>query len=144
MRTRGYSMVAVLAVLTLLAILMGVMVQLLVTNLGQTRRRANILYATELARSGIDWARARLAAAKGLQSTVLTLSGGEIDVKVDAREGGYRVTSTGRVTRGGKVLEARVERVALGVAASEAEPPVVPSAEPEAVPTTEPPAPPER
>ena len=116
-RTRGTSLVAVLGVLALLAMVMAVMVQLLMTNLGETRRRANALYAAELARSGTDWGRARLLAGSPFERTVLKVRGGEIDVRTEIDEGaavgGYRLVSIGRVVEGRAVIMAREEIVDL-------------------------------
>jgi type II secretory pathway component PulK len=108
-RPRGSSLVIVLGVLTLLAMVMAVMAQALVTDLRQTRRRANVRYAIELAHSGIDFARATLEAGRGLEEQVLHVAGGDIELRVERREGGHRVTASGRVRLGGAVLEIREE-----------------------------------
>ena len=108
-RPRGSSLVIVLGVLTLLAMVMAVMAQVVVTDLRQTRRRANVRYAIELAHSGIDYARATLEAGRRLEGQVLHIAGGDIELKVERPEGGLRVTASGRVRMGGAVLEVREE-----------------------------------
>jgi len=117
-KTRGTSLLAVLGVLALLAMVMAVMAQLLITNLGETRRRGNALYAAELAHSGIDWARARLLASSPFARTVLKVRGGEIDVRTEAAEdagaGALRIVSIGRVVVGRATITAREEIVELG------------------------------
>lgn len=112
--TRGTSLLAVLGVLALLAMVMAVMARLLMTNLGETRRRANAVYAAELAHSGIDWARASLLARAPFEHKVLKVRGGEIDVRVEAGEGALRIVSAGRVVEGGAVVAAREEVLRLG------------------------------
>lgn len=113
-KTRGTSLLAVLGVLALLAMVMAVMARLLMTNLGETRRRANALYAAELAHSGIDWARASLLAHTPFERKVLKVRGGEIEVRVEAGEGVIRIVSAGRVMEGGAVVAAREEVLRLG------------------------------
>jgi hypothetical protein len=117
-KTRGTSLVAVLGVLALLAMAMAVMAQLLMTNLGQTRRRATALYATELAHSGIDWARASLLSGRPFERKILKVRGGEIDVRTEAGEaaeaGAVRIVSTGRVVEGEAALASRQEVLTLG------------------------------
>jgi len=112
---RGSSLLLALLVLTLFALVLGTVVQLGISDLEQTRRRMNAAYASELARSGTDWALATLVAGQPVPRTVLPLAGGEIEVHVEnLPEGGRRIVSEGRVTVSGAVLATREERVDIG------------------------------
>ena len=59
-RERGSSLLLVMGILVVFALVLGVLASILLTDLRATRRRANDRYAVELARSGVDWARAWL------------------------------------------------------------------------------------
>ncbi|HEX5854791.1 MAG TPA: hypothetical protein VFZ57_04155, partial [Thermoanaerobaculia bacterium] len=84
------------------------------TDLNETRRRANDRYAVELARSGVDWARAWLMEKGQLPSGRLRLAGGEIEVRVEELpSGGRRIVSVGRVVEGAAYLAARRETVVI-------------------------------
>jgi type II secretory pathway component PulK len=113
-KTSGTSLLAVLGVLALLAMVMAVMVQLLMTNLFETRRRANAQYAAELAHSGIDWARASLLARAPFERKLLKVRGGEIEIRVVVLEGAVRIVSAGRVVERGAVIASREEILRLG------------------------------
>ncbi len=90
--------------------MLGVLANVLVTDLASSRRRSNDRYAVELARSGTDWARGALLARGGLPSATLRVRGGEIAVVTDELpDGRLRVVSTGRVREGEATLAARRE-----------------------------------
>ena len=109
-RERGSSLLLVMGILVILALVLGILASILLTDLRETRRRANDRYAVELARSGVDWARAWLMEKGQLPPGRLKLLGGEIEVRVEELpEGGLRVLSTGRVREGEAVLAARRE-----------------------------------
>ncbi len=115
---RGSSLVLVLATLAIFGLILGVLVTILVTDLRESRRRANDRYAVELARSGVDWARAWLMEKGSVPSGPLKVEGGEIDVHVEEiPSGGRRIVSVGRVVEGRAWLAARREVVVLGVPA---------------------------
>ena len=140
---RGSSLILVLSVLTLLAMVMAVFAQLVITNMGQTRRRANALYAVQLAHSGIDWARATAQAGRELQGRTLRLEGGEVEVKVEERDGGKHVTALGRVLQDGTALDVREETLDIGVSPAASAPPIAPPGMPTAMPTPVPYEPPQ-
>lgn len=107
---RGSSLLLVLGILTVFGLVLGVLATVLVTDLASSRRRANVAYASELARSGTDWARGALLARGGLPSTTLRVEGGEIAVVTEELpDGRLRVVSTGRVRSGEATLAARRE-----------------------------------
>ncbi len=109
-RTRGSSLLLVLGILTVFGLVLGVLATVLLTDLASSRRRANAQYASELARSGTDWARGALLARGGLPSAILSVEGGEITVATEELpDGGLRVLSTGRVREGDATLAARRE-----------------------------------
>jgi hypothetical protein len=109
-RTRGSSLLLVLGILTVFGLVLGVLATVLLTDLASSRRRANAQYASELARSGTDWARGTLLARGGLPSAILSVEGGEITVATEELPGGgLRVLSTGRVREGEATLAARRE-----------------------------------
>jgi hypothetical protein len=98
---RGSAFITVLAVLALLAILMEMALQLLVSHVSESRRRGDSAYAGELARSGLAWARACIAARGGACSARVTVGGGVMDVRSTFDGEVYTVTSRGIVLRGG-------------------------------------------
>jgi hypothetical protein len=107
---RGSSLLLVMGILVIFALVLGVLASILMTDLHETRRRANDRYAVELARSGGDWARAWLMEKGQLPPGRLKLEGGEIEVRVEELpDGGLRVLSTGRVREGEATLAARRE-----------------------------------
>ncbi len=109
-RERGSSLLLVLGILTVFGLVLGVLATVLLTDLASSRRRANAQYASELARSGTDWARGALLARGGLPSATLRLTGGEIAVATEELpDGRLRVLSTGRVREGDATLAARRE-----------------------------------
>jgi hypothetical protein len=109
-RERGSSLLLVLGILTVFGLVLGVLATVLLTDLASSRRRANAQYASELARSGTDWARGALLARGGLPSATLRLAGGEIAVATEELpDGRLRVLSTGRVREGDATLAARRE-----------------------------------
>jgi hypothetical protein len=134
---RGTAILATLVVLTLLLLVMGVLARLLFDDLGSTRRRANAMYAAELARSGIAWAEGAMAAGHALQPGTLKVEGGEVEIQVDTKAGGLKVVATGRVVSGRTVVATREEALDVGtpVRHVEAPPeaPVVPVEEPPVV-----------
>ena len=102
---RGSTLLLVLGILVIFALILGILASILLTDLRASRRRANEHYAVELARSGVDWARAWLMERGQLPASRLTVTGGEIDVRVEELpSGGRRIVSVGRVVEG----EARV------------------------------------
>jgi hypothetical protein len=117
-RDRGSSLILVLGTLAVFGLVLGVLASVLLTDLRASRRRANDRYAVELARSGVDWARAWLMEKGHVPGGPLGMEGCEIEVRVEELpDGGLRVVSTGRVLGGGTALAARREVAVL--AASE-------------------------
>jgi type II secretory pathway component PulK len=109
-RARGSSLLLVLGILTVFGLVLGVLATVLLTDLSSSRRRANAQYASELARSGTDWARGTLMARGGLPSATLRVEGGEMVVATEELpDGRLRVVSTGRVHGGDATLAARRE-----------------------------------
>ena len=109
-RQRGSTLLLVLGTLVIFALILGILASILLTDLRATRRRANDRYAVELARSGVDWARAWLMEKGQLPPGRLTLEGGEIEVRAEELpDGRLRVLSTGRVRGGEATLAARRE-----------------------------------
>ena len=87
---------------------------ILLTDLRASRRRANDRYAVELARSGVDWARAWLMEKGRVPVGPLKLQGGEIEVRVEElASGGRRIVSVGRVLEGSARVAGRREVVVL-------------------------------
>ena len=111
---RGSTLLLVLGILVIFALILGILASVLLTDLRATRRRANDRYAAELARSGMDWARAWLMEKGHLPPGRLTLEGGEIDVRVEELpSGGRRIVSVGRVVEGAARVAGRREVVVL-------------------------------
>jgi type II secretory pathway component PulK len=109
-RKRGSSLILVLATLAVFGLILGVLASILLTDLRASRRRANDRYAVELARSGVDWARAWLMEKGHVPDGHLKVEGGEIEVRVEELpDGQLRVLSTGRVREGEATLAARRE-----------------------------------
>ena len=109
-RARGSSLLLVLGILTVFGLVLGVLATVLLAALASSRRRANAQYASELARSGTDWARGALMARGGLPSASLRVEGGDIAVAAEELpDGRLRVVSTGRVRDGEATLAARRE-----------------------------------
>jgi len=126
---RGTAVLATLVVLTLLLMVMGVMARLLFDDLGSTRRRANAMYAAELARSGIAWAKGAMASGHALQPTTLKVDGGEVEIQVETKGDGLKIVSTGRVVSVRRVLATREETLDVGTPVRHSEsPPAVPVA----------------
>lgn len=125
MRRRGFSLLAVVVVLAILAILLQAAVALLTARLRETRWRGESRYAEELARSGVDFARACLDADEGGGSCGRTLpvEGGEIVVEVTPTAKGQRITSRGRVLAGSEVRAERTEVVEVRAAGQPEEDP---------------------
>lgn len=134
---RGTALLAALVVLTLLLLVMGVMARLLFDDLGATRRRGNVMYAAELARSGIAWAKGAMASGHVLQPETLKVAGGEVDIRVDTQDDGLKIVSTGRVVSGRRVLATREEKLDVGTPVRHVDsppaPPVVSAEEPAVV-----------
>lgn len=123
-RERGSSLLLVMGILVIFALVLGVLASILMTDLDETRRRANDRYAVELARSGVDWARAWLMEKGRLPSGRLKVAGGEIEVRVEELpSGGRRIVSVGRVVEGLAYLAARQETVVMAAPAPPAAPP---------------------
>jgi hypothetical protein len=100
----------VLGILTIFGLVLGILATVLLSDLRASRRRANVQYAAELARSGTDWARGALLTRGGLPSATLRVAGGEIVVATEELpDGRLRVLSTGRVQEGEATLAARRE-----------------------------------
>lgn len=98
---RGSAFLTVVAVLALLSILMGTAMQILVSHLRESKRRGDAAYAGELARSGLDWARACIAQGGGASCTRrLELGGGVVEVTVTHEDEGFLVTATATIVRG--------------------------------------------
>ena len=117
-RARGSSLLLVLGILTVFGLVLGVLANVLMTDLASSRRRTNAAYAAELARSGTDWARGALLARGGLPAATLRVEGGEIDVATqELPDGRLRVVATGRVRSGEATLAARREVTVFAAAA---------------------------
>jgi type II secretory pathway pseudopilin PulG len=131
---RGTALLATLVVLTLLLLVMGVMARLLFDDLGETRRRANAMYAAELARSGIAWAMGAVGSAHAFQPETLKVAGGEVEIRLETKDDGLRIVSTGRVVSGRSVLATREEALDVGTPVRHVDappvPPVVPAEDP--------------
>ena len=134
-RERGSSLLLVMGILVVFALVLGVLASILLTDLRETRRRGNDRYAVELARSGVDWARAWLMEKGRLPSGRLKLEGGEVEVRVEELpSGGRRIVSVGRVVEGSAYLAARQEIVVIEVSAPPAAPVPPPPADLSATP----------
>jgi len=96
-----------MGVLALLLLVFAVLAKLLADDLAETRRRGNAAYAEELSRSGLAFARAAIAAERGLQPVTLAVAGGRIEVRPEVTEKGLRVVAVGTVRSGGAVLARR-------------------------------------
>jgi len=117
-RERGSSLLLVVGILVIFALILGVLASILLTDLRATRRRANDRYAVELARSGVDWARAWLMEKGQLPPGRLEVQGGEIEVRAEELpSGGRRIVSVGRVVEHSALLAARVEVAVMEVSA---------------------------
>jgi hypothetical protein len=113
-RDRGSSLILVLGTLAVFGIILGVLASILLTDLRASRRRANDRYAVELARSGVDWARAWLMEKGHVPGGPLKVQGGEIDVRVEELPSGRRrIVSVGRVVEGAARVAGRREVVVL-------------------------------
>ncbi len=113
-RERGSSLILVLGTLAVFGLILGVLASILLTDLRASRRRANDRYAVELARSGVDWARAWLMEKGRVPVGPLKLQGGEIEVRVEElASGGRRIVSVGRVLEGSARVAGRREVVVL-------------------------------
>lgn len=113
-RERGSSLILVLGTLAVFGLILGVLASILLTDLRASRRRANDRYAVELARSGVDWARAWLMEKGRVPVGPLKLQGGEIEVRVEElASGGRRIVSVGRVLEGSARVAGRCEVVIL-------------------------------
>lgn len=111
---RGSSLLLVLGTLTVLGLVLGVLASILLTDLRESRRRANDRYAVELARSGVDWARAWLMEKGHVPGGALRVEGGEIEVRVEELpSGGRRIVSVGRVVAGAARVASRREVVEI-------------------------------
>ena len=123
-RKRGSSLLLVLGTLAVFGLILGVLVSILLTDLRASRRRANDRYAVELARSGVDWARAWLMEKGHLPGGPPALQGGEIEVRVEELpSGGRRIVSVGRVVVGTARVAGRREVVVLEAPAPVSGPP---------------------
>jgi type II secretory pathway pseudopilin PulG len=100
-RRRGSAFVTVIAVLAILAILMEIALQLVVTHINESRRRGDAAYAGQLARSGLEWARACIASGSPSCDRRLELAGGVITVTTQRDGELVKVKSCGSVMRGG-------------------------------------------
>ena len=113
-RDRGSSLILVLGTLAVFGLILGVLASILLTDLRASRQRANDRYAVELARSGVDWARAWLMEKGRVPVGPLKLQGGEIEVRVEElASGGRRIVSVGRVLEGSARVAGRREVVVL-------------------------------
>ena len=113
---RGSSLVFVLGTLAIFGLILAVLASILMTDLRASRRRANDRYAVELARSGVDWARAWLMEKGQLPGGTLKVQGGEIEVRVEELpSGGRRIVSVGHVVEGAARVAGRREVVDFGV-----------------------------
>jgi hypothetical protein len=125
-KDRGVSVIGVVMVLALLVVLMESTLRLYVAHADQTKKRSDRYYATQLAHSGIDWARACLAASPTAScSTTLDVGDGTIDVSVQRIKENVKVRSTGKVLRGGAERISRTETMEFGPALP-TEPPASP------------------
>ena len=119
-RERGSSLLLVMGILVVFALVLGVLASILLTDLRETRRRANDRYAVELARSGVDWGRAWLMEKGQVPPGRLEVEGGEIEVRAEELpSGGKRIVSVGRVVQSSAVLAARVEVAVMEVGGPE-------------------------
>ena len=122
-RERGSSLILVLGTLAVFGLILGVLASILMTDLRASRRRANDRYAAELARSGVDWARAWLMEKGHVPDGPLKVEGGEIEVRVEELpSGGRRIVSVGRVVERAARVAARREVVVLEAPARPGEP----------------------
>lgn len=122
-RERGSSLILVLGTLAVFGLILGVLASILMTDLRASRRRANDRYAAELARSGVDWARAWLMEKGHVPDGPLKVEGGEIEVRVEELpSGGRRIVSVGRVVEGAARVAARREVAVLEAPARPGEP----------------------
>jgi hypothetical protein len=123
-RERGSSLILVLGTLAVFGLILGVLASILLTDLRASRRRANDRYAVELARSGVDWARAWLMEKGHVPGGPLKVDGGEIEVRVEELpSGGRRIVSVGRVVEGAARVAGRREVVVLEMPARPDAPP---------------------
>ena len=111
-------------VLLLLALLMETAMHLYMAHADQTKKRSDRQYATQLAHSGLDWARACLAAnPTGACVASLEVGDGTIEVTVERTKEHVKVRSTGIVLRGGARKISRTETMEFGPPASLDPPP---------------------
>ena len=123
-RERGSSLILVLGTLAVFGLILGILASILLTDLRASRRRANDRYAVELARSGVDWARAWLMEKGRVPGGPLKVDGGEIEVRVEELpSGGRRIVSVGRVVVGAARVAGRREVVVLEMPARPDAPP---------------------
>ena len=109
------SVFAVVVVLTLLVLLMATSMRLYMAHADQTKKRSDRYYATQLAHSGIDWARACLGASPTASCNAsLDVGDGTIQVSVERIKESVKVRSTGQVVRGGAEKIARTETMEFG------------------------------
>lgn len=120
MKRRGSAFVTVVAVLALLCILMEIALQLLVSHVSESRRRGDAAYAGELARSGLEWARACIAAGSPCDGR-REVAGGVIEIAATQDGEWLDVTSKGRVLRGGAPGPARIATTRIRKAGAGAE-----------------------
>jgi hypothetical protein len=126
-RDRGSSLILVLGTLAVFGLILGVLASILLTDLRASRRRANDRYAVELARSGVDWARAWLMEKGHVPGGPLKVEGGEIEVRIEELpSGGRRIVSVGRVVEGAMRVAGRREIVVLEAPARPDAPPEPP------------------
>jgi hypothetical protein len=126
-RDRGSSLILVLGTLAVFGLILGVLASILLTDLRASRRRANDRYAVELARSGVDWARAWLMEKGHVPGGPLKVEGGEIEVRIEELpSGGRRIVSVGRVVEGAVRVAGRREIVVLEAPARPDAPPEPP------------------
>lgn len=137
-RQRGFSLLTVAVVLAILSILLQAGLTLLDAQVKETRWRADSRYAEELARSGVDWAKACLALESGGCSTSLEARGGTIRVEVEGGPDVFDIRSSGRVVVEGTVRAERVEEARYRPPERPVDPSVEPPREP-APPAGEPP-----
>ncbi|HEV8267497.1 MAG TPA: hypothetical protein VGR00_04660 [Thermoanaerobaculia bacterium] len=96
-KERGASLLAALAVMVFLFLMLEVAFKLLTAHLDESRRRYERRTIAALEKSGVDWAKACLAAHRGSCDTTLKLEGGEVDVRVEVATVGYRIHSKARL-----------------------------------------------
>lgn len=126
-RDRGSSLILVLGTLAVFGLILGVLASILLTDLRASRQRANDRYAVELARSGVDWARAWLMEKGHVPGGPLKVEGGEIEVRIEELpSGGRRIVSVGRVVEGAARVAGRREIVVLEAPARPDAPPEPP------------------